>query len=156
MSLKYEPASEPQVLPPGATAGFDIRLYLESKAEVDTRFAYIINGHHRYEVAVKAQAVPVMLSLSKTAMTFFFPEHSLEQVVTDTVHLLNPGNTHAEYKIVSSEHFKAFPASGMVEPNASEEISIRYHPGASTAREEKLQVQPCTLPPAPCTLNPAP
>ena len=48
--------------------------------------------------------------------------------MSDTVHLLNPGTTHAEYKVTSSGHFTAFPQAGTVEPNASEELSIRFPP----------------------------
>lgn len=48
---------ETQIIPSGATAGFDITLYLEASATVDTKVTYVINEHHSFHTPVTAQVL---------------------------------------------------------------------------------------------------
>ncbi|EKX37711.1 hypothetical protein GUITHDRAFT_116187 [Guillardia theta CCMP2712] len=129
-----------QVIPPSATAGFDITIYLESQADISTKFRYVINEHHAYEVAVKAEAVPVMLHVSKTRINFSFPPTSMEPVITESFHMTNPSNNAAQYKIEQGEHFKTFPSDGIVEPMSTEEIMVTYRPGQECKHEQTLSI----------------
>ena len=84
---KSKPAS--QVIPPGATAGFDLVLYLEGTTDVDTKFTYHINEHHQFQVPITAQAVPVMLQLSKKILNFIFPPQSFSPFVSESIIMTN-------------------------------------------------------------------
>ena len=131
---------ESQVIPPGATAGFDIVLYLESTTEISTKFTYIINEHHEIEVPITAQAVPVMLSLNKSTVNFIFPPQSFSSSVSESILLVNQGNNLAEYKLAQGTHFTTVPETGTVEPLASQEVVLTFKPGTGTLFEETLAV----------------
>ena len=132
------PAS--QVIPSGATAGFDITLYLESTTTLQTKFTYVINEHHSYEVPITASAVPVMLNMSRDKMSFAFPPSSNSMKVGETLYLINPTNNLAEFKIESNPNFMAVPSFGAAEPMSQEEVQIYYNPGQGTSHEATLKV----------------
>jgi hypothetical protein len=133
-------APESQVIPPGMTAGFDITLFFEGTATFNSKFAYIINEHHSFEVPVTAQAVPVMLNMSRDKISFAFPPSSNSMMVSETLYLINPSNNLAEYKIESHANFTPFPKKGTVEPMSQEEVLIYYKPGQTTVHEATLKV----------------
>ena len=131
---------ESQVIPPGGTAGFDITLYLDTPQEIDTRFSYTLNSNHRFQVRVKASAVPVMLSINKTKLNFTFPSSSCAMFLSETVKLLNPGSNPAEFRIENAGTFTAIPHEGTVEAKGSEEITITFVPGQAQRDEQTLNV----------------
>lgn len=132
---------ETQVIPPGATAGFDITLYIESPTHLEAKFTYIINEHHSFEVPMAAQAVPVMLNMSRENINFAFPASLNSMAVSDTLYLINPSNNLAEYRIESHPTFSAFPSMGTVEPMSQEEVQISYNPGQLTAHRAVLKIE---------------
>ena len=120
--------------------GFDITLFLESQGRVETKFSYVINEHHSFEVQILAQAVPVMLHMSRDKIQFAFSGTSNEMSVPETLYLVNPSNNVAEYAIGSHANFSPFPATGSVQPMGEEEVLIYYKPGQTTKHEASLQV----------------
>ena len=132
---------ESQVIPPGLTAGFDIILYLDSTAEISTKFTYVINEHHFYEVPITAQAVPVMMSLNKSMINFIFPPQSFAPAVSESLILINQGKNLAEYKISQGKYFTTIPNEGIVDPLQSQEVVINFRPGMGTLFEETLAIE---------------
>ena len=129
-----------QVVPAGATAGFDMTLYLEATIAVDTKFTYVINEHHSFDVGVTAEAVPVMLNMSREKIHFAFASSSNLMGAPEVLYLINPSNNLAEYKVESNANFVAFPSQGTVEPMSQEEVQITYKPAQHTAHEATLRI----------------
>ena len=129
-----------QVIPPGASAGFDIHLYLETKSMYSGHFTYIINGNHSYEVPVSAEAVPVMLSVNKSLLSFIFPPQNFEASVSEPIMLINNGNNTAEYKFTQGKHFTTLPTDAKIDPFSNQEVLVTFTPGAGTRFEETLSI----------------
>jgi hypothetical protein len=132
---------ESQVIPPGLTAGFDIVLYLDATAEILTKFTYVINEHHFFEVPITGQAVPVMLSLNKSTINFIFQPQSFAPSVSESLILINQGKNLAEYKISQGKYFTTIPNEGIVDPLQSQEVVINFRPGMGTLFEETLAIE---------------
>ena len=129
-----------QIIPPGASAGFDIHLYLETKSMYSGHFTYIINENHSYEVPVSAEAVPVMLSVNKSLLSFIFPPQNFEASVSEPIMLINNGNNTAEYKFTQGKHFTTLPTDAKIDPISNQEVLVTFTPGAGTRFEETLSI----------------
>ncbi len=106
---KSSPTS--QVIPPAATAGFDV-IFCSSIPQIFyNTISYTINGYHTYIVTVSAEVTPITLDLSKDHLQFrFSPEtwrHS--PFVTETVTLSNPFNQRCEFKCIPGINFTVQP-----------------------------------------------
>ncbi len=67
-----------QVIPPGATAGFDIRFRPEVVEEFGVTVGYSINKRHNFAFQARARVVPVELEMSPREIHFRFPEFSAD------------------------------------------------------------------------------
>mmetsp|Transcript_28943 Transcript_28943/g.66987 ORF Transcript_28943/g.66987 Transcript_28943/m.66987 type:complete len:2816 (+) Transcript_28943:96-8543(+) len=133
-----------QVVPPGATAGFDIVIFSELSQSITSTVSYTINGAHSYKFDVTAEIVPVMLKLNRTTLNFRFPSHVYDPYMTEVVTLFNPGNNRAEFLFhpagAKFESFTPIPAKGTVEPLGSEDVKLTYMPCNQTRNEENLRL----------------
>ena len=94
---------ESQVVPPGATAGFDISFCSRtqppdgSSQSFRKTVAYIINEVHHFKFTVCAEVVPITVQLSHDDLLLRFPDDYTEPFVTEVVTVSNPGNATARY-----------------------------------------------------------
>ena len=79
-----------QVLPPGATGGFDIcfltRLQLapgQTSRVFRKPIKYIVNKRHSFKVSVEAEVVPLVVEVSSKTLEFAFEEESLDRAVSE-------------------------------------------------------------------------
>ena len=90
-----------QVVPPGATAGFDISFCSRtqppdgSSQAFRKTVAYIINEVHHFKFTVCAEVVPITVQLSHDDLLLRFPDDYTEPFVTEVVTISNPGNATA-------------------------------------------------------------
>jgi hypothetical protein len=106
---KSSPSS--QVIPPGATAGFDVIFCSTLPQIFYNTITYTINGYHTYIITVNAEVTPITLELSKDQLYFRFAPDTLHplSVISDTVTLTNPFNQKAEFKCLPGANFSVTP-----------------------------------------------
>ena len=80
-----------QVIPPGASAGFDIVFKCDDPTSYRRTVKYVINGVHVFKFTVTAEVVPIDLNTSTEDMTFRFPDGSVEQTMALPLTLTNSG-----------------------------------------------------------------
>ncbi|KNC54185.1 uncharacterized protein AMSG_09971 [Thecamonas trahens ATCC 50062] len=130
--------AKPQVIPPGATAGFDIRYTSLVPQKFNRMIQYMVNGHHAFSFSVKAESIATRLALSHSFLEFHFPPDVIEPRVTEVITMTNPGNAPAEFRWTpvntiesSSPVFDIVPLTGAVPPASSLNCHITYTPDAS-------------------------
>lgn len=91
-----------QVLPPGATGGFDICFLtrLQLPAGQNSRvfrkpIKYIVNKRHSFKVSVEAEVVPLVLELSSKSLEFAFEEESLDRTASVKLGLFSSLNSNS-------------------------------------------------------------
>ena len=88
----------PQVIPPGATAGFDLIFSSEGPQSYRRTITYTVNGQHAFRFSAQATVEPIEISLNTDELTFRFADGNLQPSVAATVTLTNPGTFPARFK----------------------------------------------------------
>ena len=142
---------ERQVIPAGATAGFDIVLNSTAALDFKQSVAYIINDQHRMKFTVKAKIRPIALELSSKELHFAFPLGSLDSAVSSIhactisfmrlsvtmlrqiqrqVTITNTSNAAAEYRwnIEGSSCYSIEPRAGAIPPYETATATVMFFP----------------------------
>ena len=127
-----------QVIPAGATAGFDIYFTSKTLGIYRKSFSWTINGKHMFKVSVAADVVPIELVLNKTNLMMEFPDDSVEPSLIQDVILTNPGNSVAEFLWGSSGAFVCQPEKGNINPGQAAMVSIIWTPVVGKRNDEEL------------------
>ena len=127
-----------QVVPPGATAGFDIVFQSHSVQTFQQALYFTLNDHHKLKFVVFAEVVPIDLSLSQDEMLFRFNEFVLDSTLTQPVTISNNGNADAKFQWEEeapdqSDHkpFTVSRVSGTIPAHGSVHAEVTYDPGAN-------------------------
>jgi hypothetical protein len=129
---------EAQVVPAGATAGFDIYFSSKTLGSYRKTFTWTINGKHIYKVVTVAEVVPIELVMNKHDIVMEFGASSLETYLTQDLVLSNPGNAPAEFLWGNSGAFECRPDKGSISPGTSSIITIVWTPSSGKRNEEEL------------------
>ena len=133
-----------QVIPPGASAGFDIVFVSAEPCSYRRTIKYVINGVHAFKFTAVAEVVPIELGLSTEELSFHFPDGSLQQSMTMPVTLTNSGTHPAAFSFVHPEAFKGVPAfvphpaEGVLAPRKSLVVDVRLTPYLGAQSEHVL------------------
>lgn len=141
---------EAQVIPPHASAGFDIVFSSPTPQAFQRSMSYLINGLHRYQFNVAAEAVPITLDVAERTLHFRFTDEATTPFLTKGLMLHNPGNATASFEWETEK--KAFSVSqtqGSLEPGKSMEVKVTYYPEAQPLSEETLTLKIDGGPPLP-------
>lgn len=122
-----------QVVPPGETASFALRLRVpEATAGVRVPIVYTVNSNAntRYSFDVVANVVPVTIKLNNESLSFRFAQENWEDVVDETLVLSNQGSYPAEFewKAPPGCAFTVSPSSGVVPGCASKPVVVTWLP----------------------------
>ena len=127
-----------QIIPMGATAGFDLNFSSKDVGKFHGYFMWSVNGHNSTKVAVSADVVPLEITVDRKLVKMSFPDSSLETFVEEDIVLTNPGNAAAEYLWGSSPCFSCSPARGVIEPGQSSVAKLTWTPKPSASNEADL------------------
>lgn len=87
-----------QVIPAGATAGFDVQFIPSEPQEFRYAVTYVVNGQHILKFLTLASVQPVTVNLSAKDLLFLFPEDSTDFEVRREVSIRNPGDADANIR----------------------------------------------------------
>jgi len=132
------PAS--QVVPAGATAGFDIKFSGAHEGKFKKTVQYTVNGRHMFKFTILAHVVPASILLNTSDLELNFNEQSLDQSVTETVTLENPGNAPAEFMWTNRRAFVVKPERGTVAAFGTFECEVTWTPSPAFKNEEMLSL----------------
>jgi hypothetical protein len=144
---------ESQVIPPMASAGFDVTFCSEQIQVVQSTIYLSVNEHSKIKFVVMGDVVPTEVDTSTEELRFRFNEFSLEQSVTDTITLRNKGNSVAKFtwSIPNEsateedpnkvEIFAVSPVTGDIPPDGVAMVEITYSPGDVNAIEQLLSLE---------------
>ena len=125
--LTFQPPS--QVIPPAQTASFSI-IFCSNKPQAFRGFVtYTINGRHSFKFFVHANADPVSLDLSSSALVFRFPDESVDMSTKTNFIVTNNGNAAARFALqLPDPHFpfKPTPTEATINAGASKQIEVHY------------------------------
>lgn len=133
-----------QLIPAGATAGFDIIFSAASACDFAEAVGYTVNGHHPARFHVVGCAVPISVDVSTAAgsgrdaaLTYRFPKESTAPDVSDVVSLKNTGNAAAEFKweLPPGCAFRLSPEAGSIPPFGSLTCTATFVPTVGVANE---------------------
>ena len=127
-----------QVLPAGATAGFDIVFQSASECHFKKQVQYIVNERHTFKCTVTAEVVPIEVKLSTLELKMAFPDDSLDIATSETISLTNPGNASAEFFWAARGPFAVTPEQGKLEPFSSCDVLVTWQPTATQKNLAKL------------------
>lgn len=157
-----------QVIPPGATAGYDIALCSNTALSYAKSITYLINGQHQGKISLSAEVIPVVLTLSADALRFTgdsnspgniangiagrpggqgaegagasIAETSGHDVFRERIFIANPGAHAAEFKwtMEPDSPFSVNPAVGLVDGGKQMELEVTFRPSSKTRCEETL------------------
>lgn len=139
---KSSPAS--QVVPAGATAGFDVWLSSSVEELLRRTLTYTVNDKHVHKVAITAEVVPIVINLSSSELNFAFTDpnpYDLQTSCSQELTLHNPGNCDAEFYWANREPFSASPEKGTLAPGAHLKATVTWTPEAGMANRQALALQ---------------
>mmetsp|Transcript_140642 Transcript_140642/g.244902 ORF Transcript_140642/g.244902 Transcript_140642/m.244902 type:complete len:2974 (-) Transcript_140642:636-9557(-) len=126
-----------QVVPPGATAGFDIVFQSSSVQTFQQAIFFTLNDHHKLKFVVFAEVVPKDLGLSVDEMLFRFNEFVLDSTLTQPITITNHGNAEAKFEwledgpiMPGNKPFTIEPLTGSIPALGSATANITYDPGS--------------------------
>ena len=138
--IKSSPQS--QVIPPGATAGFDVVFSSTVPQIFYNTISYNINGYHTYIITISAEVTPITLELSKDQLQFkFAPDTFSTTTVSEIVTLSNPFNQRCEFKAIPGSNFSIHPAEGSIKPHGTIDLEVMFHPDTKTRYEESVTIK---------------
>ncbi|RHY34023.1 hypothetical protein DYB32_001211 [Aphanomyces invadans] len=124
-----------QVIPTGATAGFDFTFFSRVEQVFQKYVNYTINGQHSFKLLVTAEVVPIRVELSTPVLEFAFDASDLNPDVAQQLVVKNPGNSEAKFSWAPEPHhppvecaFEATPKQGTIAPGGSCHIRIAFCP----------------------------
>ncbi|KAF0745589.1 hypothetical protein Ae201684_000044 [Aphanomyces euteiches] len=134
-----------QVIPPGATAGFDLTFFSRVEQVFQKHVHYTINGQHNSKLLVTAEVVPIRVELSTSLLEFAFDASDLRPQISQEVVLKNPGNSEARFNWKPEQPtvecaFQATPAQGAIPPGGSCNISVTFNPRYNVPNQAVLIV----------------
>ncbi|PRP78761.1 hypothetical protein PROFUN_00934 [Planoprotostelium fungivorum] len=130
-----------QVIPPGATAGFDVVLCSTTPQSFYNTISYTINGQHTYIITITADVSPINLDLSKEQINFRFSPDSLSSFASEMLTLTNPFNQVAEFKCANGPNFVIEPSEGIVKPHSSLDMEVKFLPDSKMKYEETILIK---------------
>ena len=129
-----------QVIPPGATAGFDVCFNAKDMGSFKKYFIWTVNGFHSHKVSVLADVIPIQLNFDRTNIDMRFPDGSLESSIEEDIVVSNPGNAVAEYMFGKAGDFECIPESGTVAPGDSAMVKVHWQPKGQGSSEGMISV----------------
>nr|CCC90788.1 conserved hypothetical protein [Trypanosoma congolense IL3000] len=131
-----------QVIPAGRVAVFDVTFRSETVHVFQQVIQITINGRHLLRFAMRAESVPVEVSLSREDINLHFSNFCEEPVARSAVVLSNNGNSVATYswslqmtnsgggviKNAGSGPFAIEPMSGTIPPMSKVTASVLFSP----------------------------
>ena len=118
-----------QVIPPGATAGFDIVFTSPTPNDFRSTLYYTINEKHSFHFACTADVVPMALSLPTNEIEFRFGPSDESFSLSHTLELKNPFTAPVEYWWTKeTDTFSITPTKGTVDPMGSVKAQIVFAP----------------------------
>lgn len=127
-----------QVVPAGATAGFDIHFSCSAEQSYKRHFSWSINERQPMKVTVLAEVVPVEVRLGPFDADFSFAEASLEACVSRPLSLSNPGNAPAEFYWTAEGAFSVTPDRGVIDARGKLVVHVTWTPVPGAPNEETL------------------
>jgi hypothetical protein len=127
-----------QVVPSSSTAGFDIKFASVNEGKYKRQVQYTVNNKHIFKFTVIATVVPVSLLLNTSVLGMSFAEQSLEQSVTETIIMTNPGNAVAEFSWSNRRAFTVKPERGTIPAYGDLEIDVTWTPSPAYKNDEVL------------------
>lgn len=127
-----------QIVPMGATAGFDITFSSKEVGKFHGYFIWNVNGANTTKVAVSAEVVPLEIHIDRKVIRMCFSDSSLETFVEEDIILTNPGNSAAEYLWGSSQCFTCSPVRGVIEQGQSCVTKLTWTPKPGASNEADL------------------
>ena len=125
-----------QVIPPQQTAGFDITFLSKKPQNFLNKILYSINNHHQFAVNVVAEVVSIDVKLSRSQIDFRFPDDIIDTSITEPITLTNTSNATVNYKWSNfNGGFSINSENGLIPPNSSVTLDIRYTPGRESHSE---------------------
>ena len=102
-----------QVVPPGATAGFDLIFSCDTPMPYKRTITYTVNGTHAFKFTASANVEPIDLSLSVEELSFRFADGNLEPSMVASVTLtlsvaVKPNMLEARFELIAQAFRKLF------------------------------------------------
>jgi hypothetical protein len=132
------PAS--QVIPSGATAGFDITFQSAHEGKFKKSVQWIVNSKHTFKFTILAQVVPVSILLNTQELKMSFSDQSLDSSVSEIVTMENPGNAPAEFLWTSRRAFTVKPERGEIPAWSTAEVEVTWTPSPAYKNAEVLNL----------------
>jgi hypothetical protein len=132
-----------QVVPPGKTAGFDIRFCASDETVFRQYVTYIINGKHSLRFMASATAMPIVVTLEKDQVDLKFAPESLDKYVSTSLKMTNTSASVAEFRWIMRDGdapFEVEPPTGLIEPGATESALVMYRPSYKSLTETMLSL----------------
>ncbi|RHZ21992.1 hypothetical protein DYB26_003352 [Aphanomyces astaci] len=136
-----------QIVPTGATAGFDFTFFSRIEQVFQKYVNYTINGQHSFKLLVTAEVVPIRVELSTPVLEFAFDANDLSPNVAQQLVVKNPGNSEAKFSWAPEpQHppvdcaFEASPKQGTIAPGGSCPVRVAFHPRFNVSNQATLVV----------------
>ena len=131
-----------QVIPPGATAGFDVTFFSRVEQDYCQSFNYVINGLHTYKLSLQAEVQPITLNLEKDLVEFSFSSDSMERSTFENVKITNPGNATATFtsNVPRSSAFSVDPTSCTIPEGQSEILTLTFTPTHGVSNQSSIEL----------------
>lgn len=141
LELAASKSTASQVIPAGATAGFDIAIISDSEAiDYHSFVQFVINNRHQLKLNVTAEVVPVKLVPSCKDITIQFDSSSLEPSANAEISLANPGNCDVEFVWTAQSPFTITPDHGSVPAYGTSHMVITWTPTPAFRNTCKLRL----------------
>ncbi|KAF0687983.1 Aste57867_20364 [Aphanomyces stellatus] len=134
-----------QVIPTGATAGFDFTFFSRVEQVFQKYVNYSINGQHSSKLLVTAEVVPIRVELSTSVLEFSFDASDLSPHVAQEIVMKNPGNSEARFSWMPEQSqadcaFEVTPPQGTIAPGGSCPIRVSFCPRFSVPNQTAMVV----------------
>ncbi|CAM9172605.1 unnamed protein product [Choristocarpus tenellus] len=131
-----------QVIPAGATAGFDINFKCNTEQLFRKALQYSINKSAIQQFGVVAHTIPVSLELDQDEIDLEFAEDDMEPAIKHSVLMKNNGNSSASFSWTAKGAFAVVPESGIMNPFSERRVEIIWtpQPGFKTSEVVILKV----------------
>eukprot|EP00903_Cladosiphon_okamuranus_P009303 g8875.t1 len=131
-----------QVVPAGATAGFDVHFKCHTEQVYRKALKLSINKGAVHQFSLLAHTVPVSIELDREEVVMKFPPASLEATLRHPLALTNEGNATASFSWTTRGAFNVSPEKGTIGPQGTQEAEVVWtpQPGCKTAETLMLKV----------------
>ncbi|KDO33411.1 hypothetical protein SPRG_02218 [Saprolegnia parasitica CBS 223.65] len=133
-----------QVIPAGATAGFDLTFFSRAEQVFQKYVQYSVNGQHSFKLLIVAEVVPICVELSTPVLEFAFDASDLSPTISQTVQVKNPGNSEAHYRWVPEAAdqcaFEVTPVAGAIAAGGTASVRVTFAPRIGVPNQATLCV----------------